>query len=251
LVAALTALGGNKLATPPLTHPSDLSSWANSLGTAAAALSIARLIALAAGWYIALATFLHLLAALLHLRVLSHAAKLVTLPPIRRTLMTIAGIGLTAAAPALASPTARRPPPPAADASADVVAQPGAVMRRLPTPPGAVMHRLENGDDTATLRVLRPGEPDTATLQVVPPAPATPAPPTTTPVWTVESGDNFWHIATSMLTQRWNRAPSAAEIVPYWRQLIELNHDRLTDPDNPDLLFPGQVLSLPPPPPPG
>lgn len=250
LVAALTALGGDKLAAPPLTHPRELSSWASSLGIAAAVLSIARLVALAAGWYVALTTLLHLVAALVHVPVLSYAAKLVTLPPIRRTLMTIAGLGLTAAAPAFATPSARRPPPPAASVSADVAARPGTLMRRLSTSPGAVMHRLENGDGTATLRVLRPEEPDTATLRVVPPATVTPPHSVTTGVWTVKAGDDFWHIATSTLAQRWKRAPSAAETDPYWRQLIDSNRARLTDPSNPDLLFPGQVLSVPAPPPP-
>lgn len=248
LVAALTALGADKLAAPPLTHPDELYSWASSLGIAAAALSIARLVALAAGWYFALTTLLHLVAALVHVPVLSYAAKLVTLPPIRRTLMTIAGLGLTAAAPAYATPSARRPPPRAASISADVAAQPGALMRRLSTSPGAVMHRLENGDGTATLRVLLPEEPDSATLHVVPSAPVRPPHPVTTGVWTVQAGDDFWHIATSTLTQRWKRAPSAAETDPYWRQLIDSNRALLADPSNPDLLFPGQVLSVPAPP---
>jgi nucleoid-associated protein YgaU len=34
-------------------------------------------------------------------------------------------------------------------------------------------------------------------------------------------------------------------VAPYWRALLEVNRHVLADPDNPDLLFAGQVLSLP------
>jgi nucleoid-associated protein YgaU len=34
--------------------------------------------------------------------------------------------------------------------------------------------------------------------------------------------------------------------VDYWAQLVDANRDRLVDPDDPDLLLPGQVLVLPP-----
>jgi nucleoid-associated protein YgaU len=35
------------------------------------------------------------------------------------------------------------------------------------------------------------------------------------------------------------------EVVRYWLRLIEANTDRLADPANPDLIFPGQVFALP------
>lgn len=45
------------------------------------------------------------------------------------------------------------------------------------------------------------------------------------------------------------RDVAASEIDPYWRLLVETNRDRLADPRNADLLFPSQVLEVPPPPP--
>lgn len=39
----------------------------------------------------------------------------------------------------------------------------------------------------------------------------------------------------------------AGDLSRYCRKLIETNRDRLVDPDNPDLLVPGQVLTIPPP----
>ena len=36
------------------------------------------------------------------------------------------------------------------------------------------------------------------------------------------------------------------DVADYWMTLIEANRRRLHDPANPDLLFPGQTLDLPP-----
>jgi nucleoid-associated protein YgaU len=36
------------------------------------------------------------------------------------------------------------------------------------------------------------------------------------------------------------------EITTYWLRLVQLNRAELADPDNPDLVFPGQTIRLPP-----
>lgn len=59
-----------------------------------------------------------------------------------------------------------------------------------------------------------------------------------TRTWTVAPGESFWSIAE-------RNAPDGADVAMYWRTLIDANRDRLADPGNPDLLFPGQELSLP------
>ena len=64
------------------------------------------------------------------------------------------------------------------------------------------------------------------------------------------SGDCFWTIADDLLHRAWGRAPTDAEIVPYWLRLIEANRAELADPGNADLIFPGQVFAVPTPPPP-
>lgn len=66
--------------------------------------------------------------------------------------------------------------------------------------------------------------------------------------WTVKSGDHFWSIAERVVAERWGRRPTTAETDGYWRALVAANRTRLADRENPDLLFPGQVLTLPPPP---
>jgi len=65
-------------------------------------------------------------------------------------------------------------------------------------------------------------------------------------VWTVEPGDHLWSIATETLQDSWSRSElTDAEIVGYWREVIEANRERLVEPDNPDLILPGQELLLP------
>ena len=60
-------------------------------------------------------------------------------------------------------------------------------------------------------------------------------------------GECFWSIADQVLARAWDRAPSDGEIVPYWRTLIETNRAALADPANPDLVYPGQTFTVPPP----
>ena len=52
-------------------------------------------------------------------------------------------------------------------------------------------------------------------------------------------------MAEHVLRDALHREPTDAEVVPYWRELIAANRDRLRDRDNPDLVFPGQVFVLP------
>lgn len=63
---------------------------------------------------------------------------------------------------------------------------------------------------------------------------------------TVEQGDHFWAIAETALNSAWGRQPTSAETAAYWRQVIEVNRDRLLPPHDPDLIYPGQVFQLPP-----
>lgn len=62
----------------------------------------------------------------------------------------------------------------------------------------------------------------------------------------VRPGDNFWRIATDTLTSERGRRPNRSETAAYWRSLIEANREQLVRPDNPNLLLPGQRLTLPP-----
>ena len=83
------------------------------------------------------------------------------------------------------------------------------------------------------------------------PAPVVAAVPATAPhesTWTVARGDSFWSMAEQTLGHAWKRAPTAAEVVPYWSRLVDANRSRLADPARPDLIFAGQVFVVLPPP---
>lgn len=92
-------------------------------------------------------------------------------------------------------------------------------------------------------------------LHVPPPAPPAPSAPALVyepapapaagRTWLVQRGDHFWSIARRVLAEAWNRPPAAHEVAPFWRALVADNRSRLADPDNPDLLFAGQVLTVP------
>ena len=58
---------------------------------------------------------------------------------------------------------------------------------------------------------------------------------------TVLPGEHFWGIAEQVVAER----GLTVTVADYWRLLIEANRSRLVDPDDPDLIHPGQVLVLP------
>jgi nucleoid-associated protein YgaU len=97
------------------------------------------------------------------------------------------------------------------------------------------------------------------------PAPSTDGPPSAAPsapdavapapasgpsagggTYVVSPGDSFWRIAAVRVEAHLGRVPSPGEISGYWRDLIAANEDRLAVPGNPDLIFPGDELVLPP-----
>jgi nucleoid-associated protein YgaU len=63
---------------------------------------------------------------------------------------------------------------------------------------------------------------------------------------TVAVGDSLWSIAVDVLAEHMGAPPSDRQVTPYWRSLIDANLAKLVDPTNPDLIFPGQVFTLPP-----
>ena len=61
----------------------------------------------------------------------------------------------------------------------------------------------------------------------------------------VEPGDHFWKLAENAIADAWGRAPTDAELTPYWAQVVDSNTDRLLPPHDPDMIYPGQVVELP------
>jgi hypothetical protein len=92
------------------------------------------------------------------------------------------------------------------------------------------------------------------TVDANPPAPVTPAPSATaattaalpfssSSTYSVKSGDNLWDISEGVLTTALGHPPTDQQVATYWSALIAANKSRLT---NPNLIYPGQSLALPP-----
>ncbi len=96
---------------------------------------------------------------------------------------------------------------------------------------------------TAVMEVLDDAPPPT-TQPPAPPPPTTqpPVPPPPDDEVVVAPGDSFWRLAVEAVGDHAGPGP----VDDYWRRLIARNRARLVDPGNPDLLYPGQVLLLPP-----
>lgn len=62
---------------------------------------------------------------------------------------------------------------------------------------------------------------------------------------TVNEGDHLWNIARDHLENAVGDALTDRQIAGYWRSLVRLNAGRLRSGD-PDLIFPGEVIALPP-----
>jgi nucleoid-associated protein YgaU len=99
----------------------------------------------------------------------------------------------------------------------------------------------ERSAPTITLRRL--GDP-----APVPPAIAPERTDAHRETWVVRPGDHLWRIAEATHTRAWGRAPSDREVDPFWRTVVEANRPSLHDPGNPDLLFPGDRITVPVPP---
>jgi hypothetical protein len=77
---------------------------------------------------------------------------------------------------------------------------------------------------------------------------ATPT-PTSSGTWQVAPGDHLWSIASATLTAAWGYTPSVSDIGSYWWQVVTANRASLPNPADIDLLFAGDVVTLPPVPP--
>lgn len=220
----LHRIGTGDLAPPPLGGPGAVGDWLGHHDPVTATFALLRLVGLGAGWYLVGATGLQVAARLTRLRSLSIIADLLSTPAVRQAASGL--LGFTLSMHVVGSSDEARPDARTLERVVD--ADGAAVLRRL--------------GDTEVIVAIPDDEGDTAIMERLPeaePEPDRPAP--TSASITVECGDHPWSIAESALADAWGRPPTDAEIDPYWRELLALNHF----PD-PDLVFNGQVLQLPP-----
>jgi hypothetical protein len=85
----------------------------------------------------------------------------------------------------------------------------------------------------------------TPTTSTPPPTTSTPSPVSERVV--VRPGDNLWLIARTSLTRVSTRRPTEAEVMRHWLLVIAANRSTLRSGD-PSLVFPGEIVTVPPPP---
>ncbi len=221
-------------------------------------IQVARIIGLAAAAYGVVVTGLTLAALLTKSSRLAHAAERIGPSPLRRWVTGLTSLGLLGAglgaiasgaprAAAVEAPPARSPRPragPSTTGAAPTTTSTTTTTTTTSTPStsdepspatSAIATSDRDGSDAASDAVV------TAQPAVAPTIPAPPAAPLTT--WHTAPGDDLWHIARSVLEASGHASASNAEVGHYWQALIAANRDRVSDPD---LIYPGQLIDLPP-----
>lgn len=234
LVLLAVAVGGGTvldgpLSPPALGDPGSWGAWAAERSPLHAAFAVVGLTLVVVAWYLLAVTAVQAAATVLGASRLISIADLLTLPAVRRSVHAMLGAGL--ACSVVAAGAGRGSNPSAEAPMALVVASaPG---ERLPPaePDTPVMRRLPDGASE-----------EPAALRGSAPAPAAGE-------WTVAPGEHLWSVAASVLKAAWEAPADETQVASYWRRLIDANTDRLADPANPDLVFPGQRLSVVEPPP--
>ena len=240
--ALMLVVGTGQLEGPQMTAPSTWSAWATSRPAPDAAIAVLRLVVLALDGYLLVVTLVAILVRVVHAERAISVADLLTVPAVLRVVQAGLGVGLVGASvAAAASGTAGVPTRPThADVALISVDDEPPTIRELP-------EHAERTTTTTSTTVAEPGpapSPGPVTASAVPALVAPELSPAA-PTWLVHPGDHFWSIAERTLADAWGRAPTDAEIVPYWHEVIERNRDQLADRGNADLIFPGQTFVLP------
>ncbi|MFP5308020.1 MAG: LysM peptidoglycan-binding domain-containing protein [Actinomycetes bacterium] len=276
-IALLATTGRGPLAGPTLTQPGTWGAWLGERDPIVAVVSLLRLVALGLAWYLLGVTTVSVLARTLRAARLVRLADALSIPLVRRLSQQAVGVSLAGAVlTSVTGPLAVAAPTPMGPASAGAVASAAGdatlTMAPLDDAPTAgaddaetlTMAALDDPARAAGVRVAEtitmqaveaPAPPAVAPPQVAPPADAAGATDAAAPApaggreVTVASGDHLWSLAEDALVAAWGRDVSDDELAPYWRDVVEANRDRLADPTDPDLLFPGQQVVLPATPP--
>jgi hypothetical protein len=244
-LVALLRIGRGPLATPPLGDVARFREWLDARDGIDAAFALLRLGAITACIYLVAVTALELVACTTRSARLARVSELATTPMVRRLVGGFAGLGLSASLVSFTVGGVSSGGDRISVSSTARTDSDGLVLERLPTDDPVVVERVDEAGQhhgTATMRVVVP-----AAGPAPPPAAAAPPPPASA-TWTVTPGESLWGKAEAVLAEAWGRPPTDREITPYWRSLVDANRSRLADPGNPDLIFSGQVLDVPPPP---
>jgi hypothetical protein len=269
-IAIFHAMGSGPLSPPPLRDPSSWQAWAEAREPLTAVVAVLRLLVLALAWYLVGVTTVGMVSRLTRVARLVCIADALTVPAVRRLRQGALGLGLATAMVGAASPAAA-PTSTAVVASLDAdptLRQAGDTFHPTTSEDEVRLVRADHDEvrmadagDVDDVRMIRTDREDDALpvplqlLEADEPGGAmgevrmrrvAEEPPDTTASYQVAAGDSLWTIAAHTLEAARGLPPTEAELHGYWGSLIEVNRVRLADPANPDLIFPGQSLVLPP-----
>jgi hypothetical protein len=266
-VGGLYFSGRGHLADPPWRHPSSFTDWWEREGSIVAAFSAARVTLMGAGayWFGLLVTVWasSWLGAKRMLVVLSRSRILGATKALRLAVgaSAMGSVLVVAASPSLASPVLGPDPAPVlTNLSAASAGSPQPVLGGVgpvldpaksragaaPTPPAPARPAPIRSDRPGPQAKRQPEESTAGGLDDGPDRPGGSSAGTLEREWVVRPGDDLWSIAARTLEAAWRKTPSDPQIARYWQRLIESNRARLPDPADPSLLFPADVIFLPP-----
>lgn len=227
-LAGLIAVG-ETLPSPPVTEPSAWGQWFAAQPAVVAVFGLVRLLAIGFGGYLLASILVGTLARLLRAARLVRLADALTLPMVRRLISTAVGVSI-----ATAAMTGLR--------DDEVWQTDGTVVTAEMAHTGEAgvgMASLGDADDAGVTMALSDAEGGEGA-----PAQASEDSEAARTV-TAATGDHLWGLAAQALSDHRGAAPSDDEVMGYWQRLIEANRERLADPANPDLIYPGQEFVLP------
>lgn len=256
-IVLFTVVGSGPLEAPPLGQPSAWGDWAAARDPFVAVAAVLRLVVLALAWYLVAVTTVGLVARLTRAARLVRIADALSIPVVRHVLRGALGLTLAAGVVASSSGTvpasARAAPGPSPTATA-VAVGPDERPGRDTEPSGHDTERMVElgppgastraSDEDAPQDVEARGE-DGSKTGPAPDPEADDAPVAAAGEHEVVAGEHLWSIAADHLAAHLDHDASEAEVAAHWRRLIEANRDRLANPDDPDLIFPGQRFVLP------
>ena len=228
---ALLSLSAASAQGVPLAEPMRWLEPLRGEGVAALTFSIVRLVGLALGAWLVISTVASLIWRVTGWRWLGAVVRSATLPAVSRLIAAALGASISVSSASSASLTARSAP---VTNHADVVTVAPDWYGGAPAGsssgggnPGGQLSAGGTSPPGAPELVLRPLQAEVAT-------------------WTVRPGDSLWSIAQARVATSGATGADEVEVATYWVRLIAANRDRLVQPSNPDLIFAGQVLVLPP-----
>lgn len=214
-----------------------------------------RSLALLAAWWLALSTTAYLLAVAARLPRLVATVHPFALPAVRRVVdRALAGaLAVSTLAAPLVGATAEPDPGPPPSAAAAVPTGPTAPA----FPPVPAVADPPPGPDATTFPAARdaPAPDSPAPIPFPPGTPASDPDPggrhpggeaaATASRVVVAPGDSLWLLAERRLAGVLGRTPTDPEVASYWVLVVASNRDGLRSGD-PDLIYPGEVVVLPP-----